>query len=435
MTKVIFKFPAHREKLMKRQIGEKLMTKPKFYATLLVATFSLSTIFAKGAGTSGGLTLIETSAARPSALGEAFTSAENDVSAFTYNPANLDTLESGHTSFMYQEGLAEDAFGQFLIGAPTRFGGLGLSVGFYDGGEIDLFDGETEQTVKAQRDLSLGLGYSNRMGPVSLGMTGKYLSSELIESEKASAFAADFGMSMPLMSNMRMGAALQNIGTQLKFVEEGDDLPRIARVGASMNFPVGRMSSLLLLDAPYFLNEAEIRPSVGLEMSYGVLSLRGGYKGGGDSDEFSLGTGFMFGRASLDYAYGLVQDLDSQHRVSLAMRFGSGRETPVSFVKKQEIKKKENKVDPAWTVVEETQETKEAPSRKHTLGDVTAQRNYERKKKSVRQVYTIKPGDSLRKIARRHYGSGAMWQEIYRANKHLLDDPRNIVVGQRILLP
>ena len=92
---------------------------------------------------------------------------------------------------------------------------------------------------------------------------------------------------------------------------------------------------MLLLDAPYYLNEQEARPAVGLEVNLGLISLRAGYKSGSDLEEFSVGTGFMLGRSSLDYSYGLVEELDSQHRVSLSMRFGQSQSRiPAPFVKK-----------------------------------------------------------------------------------------------------
>src|SRR5687767_928652 len=88
-------------------------------AILLASLIALTgTLHAKGTGTSGGLTLIESPSARASSMGEAFSAMTNDISAFGYNPASLQSLEHGQASFMYQQGLVEDAFGQFMIGGP-----------------------------------------------------------------------------------------------------------------------------------------------------------------------------------------------------------------------------------------------------------------------------------------------------------------------------
>jgi nucleoid-associated protein YgaU len=51
------------------------------------------------------------------------------------------------------------------------------------------------------------------------------------------------------------------------------------------------------------------------------------------------------------------------------------------------------------------------------------------------ETYTVKPGDSLSKIARHHYGDGAKWHAIYDANRDQLDDPDLIQPGQVLKLP
>jgi nucleoid-associated protein YgaU len=49
--------------------------------------------------------------------------------------------------------------------------------------------------------------------------------------------------------------------------------------------------------------------------------------------------------------------------------------------------------------------------------------------------YTIQPGDSLSKIARKYYGNPADWQKIYQANKDKIKDPNMIYPGQKIIIP
>lgn len=49
--------------------------------------------------------------------------------------------------------------------------------------------------------------------------------------------------------------------------------------------------------------------------------------------------------------------------------------------------------------------------------------------------YTIQPGDSLSKIAKRHYGNPGDWQKIYQANKDKIKDPNMIYPGQKITIP
>ncbi|MDX5422880.1 MAG: LysM peptidoglycan-binding domain-containing protein [Hymenobacteraceae bacterium] len=51
-------------------------------------------------------------------------------------------------------------------------------------------------------------------------------------------------------------------------------------------------------------------------------------------------------------------------------------------------------------------------------------------------VYTVQNGDSLSKIAQKHYGDAGAWTRIYKANKDKIgDNPDLIRPGQRFVIP
>ena len=50
-------------------------------------------------------------------------------------------------------------------------------------------------------------------------------------------------------------------------------------------------------------------------------------------------------------------------------------------------------------------------------------------------TYTVKPGDSLSKIARQHYGDAQMWPKIFEANRDQIKNPDLIHPGQVLTLP
>jgi len=51
-------------------------------------------------------------------------------------------------------------------------------------------------------------------------------------------------------------------------------------------------------------------------------------------------------------------------------------------------------------------------------------------------IYTVQSGDSLSKIAQKHYGNASAWTRIYQANKSTIgDNPDLIRPGQRLTIP
>ena len=51
------------------------------------------------------------------------------------------------------------------------------------------------------------------------------------------------------------------------------------------------------------------------------------------------------------------------------------------------------------------------------------------------QSYSVKPGDTLRKIAQQFYGDEARWHPIRDANPELAANPDLIKVGQKLTIP
>jgi hypothetical protein len=51
------------------------------------------------------------------------------------------------------------------------------------------------------------------------------------------------------------------------------------------------------------------------------------------------------------------------------------------------------------------------------------------------QRYTVKPGDSLSKIAKQFYGDANAYMKIFQANSNQLHDPNKIQPGQELIIP
>jgi len=51
------------------------------------------------------------------------------------------------------------------------------------------------------------------------------------------------------------------------------------------------------------------------------------------------------------------------------------------------------------------------------------------------QWHEVVSGDSLWKIAKKYYGDGNLYMEIFKANQDVLSDPDKIKVGQKLRIP
>lgn len=52
-----------------------------------------------------------------------------------------------------------------------------------------------------------------------------------------------------------------------------------------------------------------------------------------------------------------------------------------------------------------------------------------------RTVYRVRPGDSLARISVLVYGTDQAWQQIFEANRHLLDEPDRVLPGLTLVIP
>lgn len=279
---------------------------------------------------SSGLTLLQTKSARATSLGGAASTLVNDIGAAAFNPATLATLQSSQVLLAHETGIVDESFSQIAYGRTSGRKGYGLSIGYFDGGTIEFYDGAQLKSVNAQTDYSASLtfsqtlgGFFQELGGMSIGVTGKYLSSELAEQVKATAYAADFGLLYKTTSRLSFGGALQNIGTRLKYLDESSPLPRIARAGVSYRF-AHASPAILNFDVPYFMNERELGFNGGVEVVVGPLAMRGGYGKQGDTQSFFAGAGFMLGSTGLDYAFGLTDSTSKRHQINFSYRFKRG---------------------------------------------------------------------------------------------------------------
>lgn len=297
---------------------------------------------------------------RPSAMAGAFTGLADDIFAIHYNPAGLGTLQRQQVAFMHHAlytGVRQEYAAYAL---PTnKLGTFAGSVNMLAVSPFQAYDENDAPagTVQA-KDQCLTLAYSKEVGKrrgLSAGVAGKYISSELA-GYKASAVAIDagvlarFGRQVEYETEYRLGAAVRNVGQNMKFIDQAFPLPQSLNLGVSRNSPLPHPFEDMRLNAaldailpnddmPYILMGVELKivREFGIRLGYRQDQDTGlGITAGVGFTSLSKGfTADWWPEISIDYAFVDLGRLQQSHRFGFTLYFGSSRggdaETPYIY--------------------------------------------------------------------------------------------------------
>jgi hypothetical protein len=307
------------------------------------------------------------------AMGDAYVSLAEDISAIYWNPAGLAYMKHSEVQFVMQP---------WIVDINTSFSGAGLvlpgigtfAIGliYTDYGDMDVTtvqeqDGTGE--IFSSSDYAMSISYARKITDwFAFGASGKYIGSKIWHMN-ASALALDVGVRVntaffsPTQNRedgMRIAMSISNYGSRMRYDgidmlfpidilpdEDGNyqdvsgkfnpnewELPLIFRLGFALNAMKTSMHRITLaLDALHPNNNAE---SVNLGGEYelnlpttGKFFLRGGYKALFLPDSeygLTLGGGFqkfLINNVSLklDYAYREIGLLGKVHCYTLGFTF------------------------------------------------------------------------------------------------------------------
>jgi hypothetical protein len=313
---------------------------PPFLSLAVCFAFAVVPLFApcsalyasdKNAGTSGAQFLKIGGGARSAGMGEAFTAVADDVDAVVWNPAGLGRLSSAEFTASHSQWL-QSADYDFLAGAyPAPWGtlGLGFATLSFDGIEKRGADTDTADGTFGARDAAYSLSYGKTFGEDwSLGVTARYIQQK-IDSESASAFAGDAGLLWRTPHRpLSLGFTVKNLGSEVKFVDEGDPLPLTLALGGAYRMMEDRLTLGLDLRQP---NDAGLQYGAGVELAQPLPwemkgALRAGHSSAGDDitdglTGLSVGAGLTWREWGFDMAWVPYGLLGSTFRYSLLVKF------------------------------------------------------------------------------------------------------------------
>jgi hypothetical protein len=310
----------------------------------LTACFALTPSLSRAsAGSEGAAFLNIPVGAGPAALGSAYSALATDAYAPVFNPGGLGFLSATELSGQHLVYL-EDMHYEFasIVHPFSKKSGIAASIQYLGSGDITKTDptgadvGDFSAHYAAY-SLAYGRALTERL---ALGLTGKAIEAKL-DDVSGHAFAGDIGFLYKAHPKATLAATLSNLGTDLKFLQDGDPLPMAFRVGTAL-----RPFTRLTVSADVVHRKSGL---TSLHMGFAwrpleILSLRGGYrtdtlKGLDAMAGVSAGLGLHVWGQELAYAWVPYGDLGDTQYVSLTMRFGAAEDAKRNLIQYQSIRK------------------------------------------------------------------------------------------------
>ena len=295
-----------------------------------LALFLLLAASAQGAMNTGASFLKLDPAARPAALGGAYTAASGTTDTLFFNPSGLAGLGKRELSAGHAEWVAGTRFAALAFGQPTKWGAFGLGVVRLGAGDFEARAADRRAAggfTAADSIYALSAARNFPSAKAALGMSVKFLQSE-IGPYSAQTVAVDLGARREIPGRpISLGFSILNLGKGLKFLDQEDALPLTVAAGATLHVSGVLGISLDLRHEP---NDSRTSIAVGTEYAFmGNLALRAGYgaanlkrdAGKGPLGGLGAGLGFRLRSFGADYAFTPFGELGDVQRLSLSARF------------------------------------------------------------------------------------------------------------------
>ncbi|MFH2201487.1 MAG: PorV/PorQ family protein [Elusimicrobiota bacterium] len=270
--------------------------------------------------------------ARAAALGGAYTSLATDSNALLYNPAGLGRITDHELTFMHNShilGITREYFGF----AARR--GWGLNLNYLSMRDIPRTTVSNPSGAglggAALTDFAFTVGYGRVVHELlSLGVGVKYIR-ESVDNTVGTARAIDLGALYEISNvpDLRLGIALQNIGSTTQFERAKENLPLNIRMGASFDFDLMQRTHTAAFDVTKERSDS-VRIACGAEFHpVPTVPVRIGFNTRNDAGPgVTAGVGWSANYFIFDYAFAPFGDLGSSHLFSVTARWG-GHDRPL----------------------------------------------------------------------------------------------------------
>lgn len=276
--------------------------------------------------------------ARAAAMGSAFVAVADDASALYWNAAGIARIDADKSQLQFNHAIwpADMKFTQaaYVFHMKRIPGAIGVNV-------RSLYMDPMIETTAYQPDPQVGTGRTFDAGYMSAGLTyarsftDKFsagVTANLIHLGLAELSQQTYSFDLGTLYDvgtlgMRIGMAISNMGTDVRFIEKEGRIPSVFRVGTSAILM--QTAGQKVLGSFEFSHPPDNSERINVGAEYGFrdyLYLRGGYNVNYDSEGAAGGIGTRFpvsfaGTADFDYAYTDMKALGAAHRFSLKFSF------------------------------------------------------------------------------------------------------------------
>jgi len=274
------------------------------FTLLLISSVS----FAQSAGNTGLAFLKFGYGARNIAMGDAGSSASNDLSALYYNPSRLVSFEENQAMFMHSEWI-QDVTSE-VGGIKWNMFNLPWAVGFNVTSVADIEvrerPGDAISSFNANYfSLSLSTGFKV-IKDLDFGTTVKYIYEGILNDQSA-GYGLDFGLNyFTPIRGLTASTVIRNIGSMNSLNVVGTKLPLDFRLGGAYNYNLqsSKLDFIVVGEFQKYLDNDDIHFNTGAEAVYNeTFAARVGYQTGYEARGFTAGIGIEWGSLRFDYAY------------------------------------------------------------------------------------------------------------------------------------
>ncbi len=296
----------------------------KIYIILIMLLISAS-IFAETSGKYGFQMLRIASGADISAQGGTGAFFSGNAFGFLQNPAANLITRNQVISMTQNYWIFDTTLNSLAYTNSKGRSSISLGYRYLNYGKIESRD-ETGTIIGEfhPMDLAVSANYAFRITPdhyVGINLSGIY---EKIDTSSSLGAAADIGyIYLTNLKNLKLTAAIKNLGLTSKMNEDDIDLPLTAEFSVVEDFQLNKILIFTEAKAVKYFDDDKMRAVIGLGIRpIEKLDLRFGYKFNYDAEDLSLGIGINLKKISIDYAYIPFQyEINDVHMIGINYKF------------------------------------------------------------------------------------------------------------------